>query len=333
VSLLAHRHGITATLSQGSPGTTVDVLLPSSLFGPIDLLAGDAGPTMRVEGPAVAPMSATLAPTAPEPIGMPSLATVSFDAAALREDVPVAEPIGPPSFDLAVHGQAQPEADHDAPAVAAAGFPSALPTLDPTTPPAGWTDPYADNPFAAPAPDTVMPPPPPPVAPAPSGGEFDRPLAPPLTAEGPSRLPVTPADAHPAPAPPTISLEAVLPTRTPSTGPDGGPDRLATFREEQSVTATSSPSALQAALAAFDARRNGDHGALPTRARADGQPDPGADDPGAAQSRLDPDALRERLRAFQTEFRTGTTGTDSTQPPPTIEPNDSTNADLGGDRR
>jgi hypothetical protein len=125
----------------------------------------------------------------------------------------------------------------------------------------------------------------------------------------------------------------MLPTRTPGKGPDGGPDRLATFHDEQSVTATSSPSALQAALAAFDARRNGANGALPTRARADGQPDPGADDPGAAQSRLDPEALRERLRAFQTEFRTGTTGSEVVPPPPSNEPNDSTNADLGGDRR
>jgi hypothetical protein len=55
------------------------------------------------------------------------------------------------------------------------------------------------------------------------------------------------------------------------------------------------------------------------------------DDVGAAQSRLDPDALRERLRAFQTEFRTGVNGADPVAH--SNESNHSTNADLGGDRR
>ena len=91
-------------------------------------------------------------------------------------------------------------------------------------------------------------------------------------------------------------------------------------------------SALQAALSAFDSRRNGD--ALPTRV-ARGSEGEGVDlDESASttQSRLDPEALRERLRAFQTEFRTATEGThapESDEPSP-LTP---TNADLGGDRR
>ena len=43
VSLLASRHDVAVTLSHSSPGTTVDVLLPSSMFGPID----EVGPGSR----------------------------------------------------------------------------------------------------------------------------------------------------------------------------------------------------------------------------------------------------------------------------------------------
>jgi hypothetical protein len=133
--------------------------------------------------------------------------------------------------------------------------------------------------------------------------------------------------APPAPDP-------LLPTRTASRGPDGGVDRLASFGAggpgERSVTATSSPSALQAALAAFDSRRNGEAETLPSRPRTDdfGAPD---DPTSVSQSRLDPDALRERLRAFQTEFRTGTAGATDTNH--TSSQADLPNADLGGDRR
>lgn len=160
--------------------------------------------------------------------------------------------------------------------------------------------------------------------------EFDRPLAPPPSLDGPSRTPVVPADAVPAPAmrtAPTAPASPNLPTRSPSKGPDGGPDRLASFGDENAVAPTSSPSALQAALAAFDTRRSGDTGSLPTRPRTDGfDADDFGEGSGASQSRLDPEALRERLRAFQTEFRTGTAGG--------TEQNHTTiNADLGGDRR
>ncbi len=379
VSLLANRHGIGVTLSQGNPGTTVDVLLPSSLFGPIDVLGGAApGAPLHEPAPIVADLPATaahaVAPAQTPPTGFdslerhvePSIATslaaLDFDAAALREErpAPVAPAAADPTFTLPVHEHAAPaEPAPAAPAPAAPAPTVGMPTLDvpafgstavaPPVPP--------PSPAAVPAPTLDMPPLPgrtdgpmePPAAPsvsAPSvagpsvtapagpamlpGGEFDRPLAPPPTADGPSRQPVTAADAHRAPVPPvdTTSNGNPLPTRSPSRGPDGGHDRLATFGAgEQPVTATSSPSALQAALAAFDARRNGDGASLPTRSPGDAPSVPGADEVSTAPSRLDPDALRERLRAFQTEFRTGADG-DGTGPD-----HSSNNADLGGDRR
>ena len=52
VSLLASRHDVIVTLSHSSPGTTVDVLLPSSMFGPIDVV-----------GPGFAPSAAATPPT------------------------------------------------------------------------------------------------------------------------------------------------------------------------------------------------------------------------------------------------------------------------------
>jgi signal transduction histidine kinase len=364
VSLLANRHGIGVTLSQGNPGTTVDVLLPSSLFGPIDVLGGAAPGAAHYEpAPITTQQAAPTAPTAPaapapqatpfdtverhvEPSIATSLASLSFDAAALREERPVpAEPVAAsPAFDLPVHEPATPDAVAGAPAPAVG-----LPKLDMPTFGSASPAPPAPPPMSAavPAPTLEMPlptnrsdaptiPPPAPTAPPPvgpamlPGGEFDRPLAPPPTADGPSRQPVIAADAHPAPAAfaGTAPNGNPLPTRSPSRGPDGGHDRLATFGDgEQVVTATSSPSALQAALAAFDARRNGDGASLPTRSPADAPSVPGADEVSTAPSRLDPDALRERLRAFQTEFRTGAEG-DGT------DPNHSTNnADLGGDRR
>jgi hypothetical protein len=178
-----------------------------------------------------------------------------------------------------------------------------------------------------------------PSAPAPAAaaaaGEFDRVPAPPLTTEGLARRPVTPADAMP---PATVKLPeapaAGLPTRTPGRGPDGGPDRLApptgpaVLADALPVAPTSSPSALQAALTAFDSRRNGND-ALPTRDRnAGGVPSSfDFEEPASTtQSRLDPEVLRERLRAFQNEFRTASAGA-------TDKPDHSSNLDLGGDRR
>jgi hypothetical protein len=94
--------------------------------------------------------------------------------------------------------------------------------------------------------------------------------------------------------------------------------------DERPVSSGGEPSALQAALAAFDAGRRSTGGSLPTRTRV-GDPVQLMDEPpSTAPSRLDPDALRERLRAFQTEFQTGHAGPDDRTDP---------NTDLGGDRR
>ena len=60
VSLLGSRHGVIVTLSQGNPGTTVDVLLPSSMFGPIDIPGPDA------IGPASLPRLAAEATAVPQ---------------------------------------------------------------------------------------------------------------------------------------------------------------------------------------------------------------------------------------------------------------------------
>ncbi len=141
--------------------------------------------------------------------------------------------------------------------------------------------------------------------------EFDMPLAPPVGLAGSSQRPVAPDSARqfpsvstPPPAAPT------LPTRTNrGTGPEG-PDRLADPAAgpagDESPVATSEPSALQAALSAFDTGRNAvraaPSGVLPTRARS-ADPAPHVEEPSAvAQSRIDPAALRDRLRAFQSEF-------------------------------
>ncbi len=164
-------------------------------------------------------------------------------------------------------------------------------------------------PAAAPASQPLLPPPP---AAGPAS-EFDHPPAPPLTVNGPSSTPVSPVDARPVPHTKVPEPTAPsLPTRTPGAGPDGGPDRLA----EAAPTAPG----------------------LPTRSPAD----PVADiDETPTVSAADPDALRDRLRAFQAEFRSAL-GTDTTgDPTATADPHSTTNTaadlapehtDLGGDR-
>ena len=185
-------------------------------------------------------------------------------------------------------------------------------------------------------------PPPPPTTRVP--GEFDTPLAPPISPDGPSRGPVAPATARsapPLPADPTPAHNG-LPTRTPSSGPTG-PDRLADAAPpgDDDPASQSGPGALQAALAAFDASRTGFNGssdtgdaadALPTRSRVDepiSMPDESIP---TTPSRLDPDALRERLRAFQTESRAAS---DDEHPSGDTMPatDNDHHSDLGGDRR
>lgn len=347
VSLLAHRHGIGVTLSQGNPGTTVDVLLPASLFGLIDVPVAGGQPqvasTTSYDLPAGYEHAPVAAPSAP--VG----GLAGIDLAAFRHETAAPEtaapeppaPVATPAMDPAPVAPARspyddipvvaPPVPTGIPAAALAAAALAAPIREQATavppPPAPPIAAVAAEPPAPPAPAATVAPmtPTAPVTPVPA--EFDRPLAPPPNLGGPSQAPVAPADAVPAPAMRTVPSGPNLPTRSPSKGPDGGPDRLASFGNENTVAPTSSPSALQAALAAFDTRRNGESGSLPTRPRTDGfDADDFGDGSGASQSRLDPEALRERLRAFQTEFRTGTAGG-------TEQNHTSINVDLGGDRR
>ena len=152
--------------------------------------------------------------------------------------------------------------------------------------------------------------------------------APPVTTEGLARGPVTPGDAMPpatvqVPTPPPLGCRPA-----PGRGPDG-PDRMAgstspSVMADAPVAATSSPSALQA-LTAFDSRRNG-HDTLPRDRTEAAAPGTFEEPASITQSRLDPEVLRERLRAFQNEFRTATTGGIDTD-------QDHSSPDLGGDHR
>ena len=320
VSLLANRHGISVTLSQGNPGTTVDVLLPSSLFGPIDVPIGGATPCRRP--------------------GRRAARSPPRHRAVLADTERFVEAGATPSWtnlDLSTLRAESPE-----PAVTAAPMPAAPSIYDiefePTPEPADtWPHRHPprrhlapiDAPFGAPtAPHrehdgaarlrrpTPAPVHWPPVAPR--AAEFDRPLAPPHHRRRPQppagRARRRPPGAHPRAGRPAADRPiAAHPQPEPRARRWRRPPRLvrrpAASRPSNPVTATSSPSALQAALAAFDSRRNGDVRTLPSRPRSEGfGPRLPTTPPSVSQSRLDPDALRERLRAFQTEFRTGTAG-------------------------
>ena len=173
-------------------------------------------------------------------------------------------------------------------------------------------------------------------------GEFDRPPAPPSFGFEPTSRPFTDPTARPIPARRTESEQPAatahatpfLPTRSRGTGPDG-PDRLAPqltgpTGPPTGYTAPANPSSLKAALSAFEAGRSG--------ARPDAAPPPELPtrDPGSAfdhdevttstsQSRLDPEAIRERLRSFRQEFQLGRDGEGATG-------HDGDQTDLGGDR-
>jgi hypothetical protein len=146
-------------------------------------------------------------------------------------------------------------------------------------------------------------------------GEFDVPPAPPYTATGPSQRPVSSASAQRAPQPATTDLSGPsLPTRTPGAGPDGGPDRLT-----------------ESAPAPLGSASDG----LPTRTRV-GDPVEPIEEPFRATASANPEDLRDRLRAFQTEFRSAL-GTDSIDDQPAghdVDHDlDHDHSDLGGDRR
>ena len=159
-----------------------------------------------------------------------------------------------------------------------------------------------------------------------------------------SRGPVTPETARPAPHVPTKPSEAPLPSRVPGRGPDGGPDRLG---------ATNDAEAQPSEVPTFEAPavdRPTDSG-LPSRIPGqgpDGGPDRLAGVPAPQRSQdlltdleeplstvppTDPDSLRDRLRAFQAEFKSAA----DAEPGHDDEHNDHTGGhdhlDLGGDRR
>jgi len=391
VSLLASRHGVTVTLSHSSPGTTVDVLLPSSMFGPIDVVGSGYGPAAADIPPRLANEATTSQPFDPYEPDMAwaesAMADADIDptlpatpvmplvvAATMFDDVvsPPPSALGPmvagePLLERHVEADVAPswagrsfdfsdlreQSSEDSQAAAEIEEPAwyADETVDDTNeisldksldhlasdvgvatslPTRGDSPTLPTRAAEMPEPLTFAAPP----AFAAPTAEFDRVPAPPVTAGSLTSLPVTPRDAMP---PSTVRLpdapEPGLPTRTPGRGPDG-PDRMAppmagAVMAEAPIAATSSPSALQAALSAFDGRRTGPD-ALPTRERsAAGAAAPGTfEEPASiAQSRLDPEVLRERLRAFQNEFRTATSGgIDS-------DHDTSSTTDLGGDRR
>ena len=368
VSLLANKHGIEVTLSAGSPGITVDVLLPSALFGPIDVPnSGIGGGSQSARSvPTVAEIEQIVAwnDTESDPSFESIIADESFEQATEYDPYDR-------SNDYVAPQQVPQQAPQDQPAVGSdwtkisldlSSFQSAQRTAtterteeyEPVAHAADVTEPEViepeiiepevielditelaiealveiDEPVAEPV---AFPNLPPPAAFTRVSSEFARPPAPPIMASSPSSRPVTPEHARPVPTPralePVAGLRLNLPVRSPSAGPEG-PDRLADVgtRGDSSVAQTSTPSALQAALSAFDVGRNSNgSGALPVRDRVS---DPVAagqfeEQQSVAQSRLDPEALRERLRAFQSEFRTGAKNPN--------ESNSHSNIDLGGD--
>lgn len=328
VSLLANKHDIEVTLSAGSPGLTVDVVLPSALFGPMDAPAEGPVSTPEPQAPAegepivawndqpdgqvdetfqIAPPVAEVTPpvvAAPPVVTPDPTPAAAFETAAL----------GTPTFDTPAFDTPAFEAAAEQPAPA----PAPVAEPDPIVAGSDWTAMSLDVPsFDAPAPAAEQPVAEAPVTPesalsAPPDsrlqGEFDVPPAPPLTAEPLTQRPVSPDTARPAPIPaPEPEAPSGLPTRTQrGTGPDG-PDRLANAAfSDAAPVATSEPSALQAALSAFDTGRSKvtaePTGSLPSRDRVSDPASMIDEQQSVTQSRVDPSALRDRLRAFQSEF-------------------------------
>jgi len=301
VSLLANKHGIEVTLSAGSPGLVVDVVLPSTLFGPID-----------------APMPQPVLPGEPAQTPPPEAAPLVAWGDEPRATVTADESFVPAAANEFDTYQRQPEPVAAQPAADWTNMSLDLSALEGTATEGRVEEPEAELP--------------PPSIDGRSSAEFTHPPAPPIGTSGLAQRPVVPRDARPAPNPtrqaPTD--KPLLPTRSPSSGPDGGPDRLADLAPSDSpLAAAGEASALSAALSAFDSGRNDGDPALPTRSReaARVMAVPTDEPPSTSQSRLDPEALRERLRAFQTEFRSVTTDGD------TAATDHDDNNDFGGNAR
>jgi signal transduction histidine kinase len=292
----------------------------------LDLSALDTGTPSEPATAATADAPAAVDPiVAPEPAVEP---TATPEPAAAASTAPEASDWTKMSLDLSALDTGTPSGPTTA---SPAGTPApALPNLDaaPAPAPAPQAEPTT-MPEPATASTINLPPP------APVRSEFDVPPAPPVSVNGLAQRPVSPATARPAPMPtPSTDSAPALPTRTQrGTGPDG-PDRLAMplSPNADAPVATSEPGALQAALSAFDSGRAAVNAPqstpLPTRDRGGDQAPMGDEPLPVSQSRVDPNALRDRLRAFQSEFTNAagdnTGGTDIYT---------DQNSDLGGDPR
>jgi hypothetical protein len=335
VSLLAHKHGINVTLSSGNPGLIVDVILPPALFGPID--AAQPAPEPVVVVPAAVEVAVDETPIVEweeedRPVAQGDLRAMTLNLAAFQTGMRSAtEPVEVDEVS-GVAGDAEGVSeDHLTPTEAVTEtevVESEVVEVDEVEAPAPV--PAA---FAAP----TLPPP------TAARAEFAVPPAPPLTATGPSLRPVTPDNARTVPRPVTPEPLPSLPTRSPSQGPDGGPDRLASALD--AALPTRSPS--QGPDGGPDRLAGGapmpldaPDGSLPHRARVGDPLDPVEEPLATNQSTSDPEALRDRLRAFQAEFRSAL-GTDALdrEGEAQLDHIDHTGHDghdqfdLGGDRR
>lgn len=359
VSLLASKHGIDVRLTSGTPGLIVDVLLPAALFAgeatpaaepgasnglSIDDFAGSLGLPARNgtsanghshtehshEAAVLAALEADLAAEPEVDASLTARLTDAFDRSDLassREADTFAPPTSDDDLPVRAGGagaasafqsfRAGARAATDDLAAAAAAADSASAVDPPAAAPVAWAEPSASGPAGLAPPPAFGAPSTPPT------GEFGRPPAPPSLPVGPSAQPVAPAHAHPAPRPlphpvpdlPTRNRAAAAAAFTPADESAGVADALSAFDAlEQVDVATLAPPS------------------LPTRSRfepsytADYGDDPTSEPPEVTgASPLGADELRARLRAFQSEFRTGQhTGrgdADHTDPP-------STGADL-----
>ncbi|MGH9132616.1 MAG: ATP-binding protein [Ilumatobacteraceae bacterium] len=358
VSLLAHKHGVEVRLVPSSPGLLVEVVLPAAVYGPID-----ATGTLGLEPAQGAPSSNGHARVAPDSLvewkGASPGNTDTFVPDEVRVEPPAEPTYAPePTYEVEPTYEAEPtyapEPTYQAePAVQADWAAEQEWSIIPewATEPQPATD-------RQPEPERAPDEPPSPVQPVAEhdstgltpplshdrlSGEFDRPPAPPAFGTQPTSRPFTDPTARPLPARRTEPERAAttgtssqtLPTRDRGTGPEG-PDRLAPLggpvgQPTDRPVAPTAPGSLKAALTAFESGRAGTRPdvqstspSLPTR-------DPGnafdheAVTPSTSQSRLDPEAIRERLRSFQQEFQLGRDGD--------VAPgHDGDQTDLGGDR-
>jgi signal transduction histidine kinase len=195
---------------------------------------------------------------------------------------------------------------------------------------------------ATPATQPLLPPP----TSRPVTGEFNRPPAPPAFSADRELHPVPNPNALPLPhrrPDPNRSPSGAhepLPTRTRTAGTGSTSSDTGRTVEPSVVAPTTSPSALQSALSAFEAGRAAvQTPSLPTRTPGSNATDAlhGAPDldvhadaapASITASRLDPEIIRARLRSFQSEHRVGR----SEPTDPATQPHPGHGPDHGGDR-